>query len=112
MIDSRLPLVLVCLAAVFVLVAGPGCSLVVDDALRDRVDAAVPEDAGPPPTACTGRPNGTFCEIEGLVDRSVPTIEVQNRQELKDSIGAELNQLLGVVYALLALAVIPVDTML
>jgi putative ABC transport system permease protein len=45
-------------------------------------------------------------EVEGIVDRSFPTIEVQNRQELKDSIGAELNQLLGVVYALLALAVI------
>jgi putative ABC transport system permease protein len=45
-------------------------------------------------------------EIEDVVDRSFPTVEVQNRQELKDSIGSQLNQLLGVVYALLALAVI------
>jgi cysteine-rich repeat protein len=49
----------------------PGCSFVVDGALRDRVDAAVPVDTGPPPTACTGRPNGTFCDIEGLVDREI-----------------------------------------
>jgi putative ABC transport system permease protein len=45
-------------------------------------------------------------EIEEKVDQAFPTIEVQNRQELKDSIGSELNQLLGVVYALLGLAVI------
>lgn len=48
-----------------------GCSFVVDGALRDRLDAAVPEDAGPPVTACTGRPNGTFCDIEGLTDREI-----------------------------------------
>ncbi len=48
-----------------------GCSFVVDGALRDRVDAAVEADAGPPPTACTGRPNGTFCDIEGLTDREI-----------------------------------------
>ncbi len=45
-------------------------------------------------------------QIESTVDTAFPTVEVQNRQELKDSIGAELNQLLGVVYALLGLAVI------
>ncbi len=45
-------------------------------------------------------------EIEKNVDAAFPTVEIQNRQELKDSIGAELNQLLGVVYALLGLAVI------
>ena len=45
-------------------------------------------------------------QIEEIVDRAFPTAEVQNRQELKDSIGEQLNQLLGVVYALLALAVI------
>ena len=35
-----------------------------------------------------------------------PTAKVENREELKDSIAEQLNQLLGVVYALLALAVI------
>ena len=45
-------------------------------------------------------------EIEGIVDAAFPTAEVQNRDELKDAIGSQLNQLLGVVYALLALAVI------
>ena len=45
-------------------------------------------------------------QIEAIVDSGFPTIETQNRQELKDSIGNQLNQLLGVVYALLALAVI------
>jgi putative ABC transport system permease protein len=45
-------------------------------------------------------------QIEDIVKSGFPTAEVQNRQELKDSIGSNLNQLLGVVYALLALAVI------
>ncbi len=45
-------------------------------------------------------------QIEGIVASAFPTIETQNRQELKDSIGSNLNQLLGVVYALLGLAVI------
>ena len=52
-------------------VAVSGCSFVVDGALRDRVDAAIEPDAGPPATACTGRPNGTFCDIEGLIDREI-----------------------------------------
>ena len=50
--------------------------------------------------------SATRGEIEGIVDAGFPTVETQNRQELKDSIGDQLNQLLGVVYALLALAVI------
>jgi putative ABC transport system permease protein len=45
-------------------------------------------------------------QIEEGIDAAFPTAEVQNREELKDSIGEELNQLLYVVYALLALAVI------
>lgn len=64
--------------------ATPGCSFIVDGALHDRdtgtstidggpgVDAPLPEvDGGPPPTACTGRPDGTFCDIEGLVEREI-----------------------------------------
>jgi putative ABC transport system permease protein len=45
-------------------------------------------------------------EIESVVDKNLPTVKVQNQQELKDQIASELNGLLGGVYALLALAVI------
>jgi putative ABC transport system permease protein len=45
-------------------------------------------------------------QIESVVGKDFPTAKVQNEQELKDSIGAELNGLLGGIYALLALAVI------
>ncbi len=45
-------------------------------------------------------------QIEEAVEQGFPTVEVQNQQELKDSIGEQLNQLLGGVYGLLFLAVI------
>ena len=45
-------------------------------------------------------------EVETLIDESFPTIETQNQQELKDAIAEDINTLLGVVYALLFLAVI------
>ena len=45
-------------------------------------------------------------EIEQVVEEGFPTVEVQDQQELKDSIGEQLNQLLGGVYGLLFLAVI------
>ncbi|CAN5430044.1 ABC transporter permease [soil metagenome] len=45
-------------------------------------------------------------EIEKRIGTAFPTTEVQNQQELKDSIGEQLNQLLGGVYGLLFLAVI------
>ncbi|MBA2239843.1 MAG: ABC transporter permease [Solirubrobacterales bacterium] len=45
-------------------------------------------------------------EIEAAVGERFPTIETQDQQQLKDSIGEQLNTLLGVVYALLFLAVI------
>jgi putative ABC transport system permease protein len=45
-------------------------------------------------------------EIDERLDAAYPTIEAQNQQELKDSVAEELNTLLGVVYALLFLAVI------
>ena len=51
-------------------------------------------------------PDATRGEIETLVSEQFPTVETQNQQELKDSIGEQLNTLLGVVYALLLLAVI------
>ena len=45
-------------------------------------------------------------EIDTLIDERYPTVETQNQQELKDAIAEELNTLLGVVYALLFLAVV------
>jgi putative ABC transport system permease protein len=40
------------------------------------------------------------------MDREFPVIEVRNQQELKENQEAQINQLLGLIYALLALAVI------
>jgi putative ABC transport system permease protein len=44
--------------------------------------------------------------IDERLDEQFPTTKSENQEELKDSIGEELNTLLGVVYALLFLAVI------
>ena len=53
-----------------------------------------------------GDPAAVRAELDALVDEAYPTVETQNQEELKDSIAEELNTLLGVVYALLFLAVI------
>jgi putative ABC transport system permease protein len=45
-------------------------------------------------------------EVEGVVDKGFPTVDVQDQGELKESISAELDQLLGGIYGLLFLAVI------
>jgi putative ABC transport system permease protein len=45
-------------------------------------------------------------QVESILDQSFPTVQVQNQQELKDSIGQQLNQLLGIIYVLLLLSVI------
>ena len=45
-------------------------------------------------------------EIEAALDRSFPTVQVQNQEELKDSISEQLDGLLGIVYALLLLSVL------
>jgi putative ABC transport system permease protein len=45
-------------------------------------------------------------KIDRTLDANFPTVQSQNQQELKDSIAANVNTLLGVVYALLALSVI------
>jgi putative ABC transport system permease protein len=49
-------------------------------------------------------------EVRGVIDDGLgadfPTVEVQDQEELKDSLGEELNALLGAVFGLLALAVI------
>jgi putative ABC transport system permease protein len=41
-----------------------------------------------------------------LMDREFPVVEVRNQQELKENQEDQINQLLGLIYALLALAVI------
>jgi putative ABC transport system permease protein len=45
-------------------------------------------------------------QVEAKMSSRFPTVKVQDHQELKDSFGSQLNQLLGAVYGLLALAVI------
>jgi putative ABC transport system permease protein len=42
----------------------------------------------------------------GLMDRDFPTAEVRNQQQLKENQEEQVNQLLGLIYALLALAVL------
>ncbi|MGH2984378.1 MAG: ABC transporter permease [Solirubrobacterales bacterium] len=49
---------------------------------------------------------GVHGELDELLDAGFPTAKAENQEELKDSISSQLNQLLGVVYALLFLAVI------
>jgi putative ABC transport system permease protein len=44
--------------------------------------------------------------VDKVLDTAFPTANTEDREELKDSISSQLNQLLGVVYALLALAVV------
>ena len=45
-------------------------------------------------------------QIDTLVDEQFPTVDTKDQEEFKDFISGQVNQLLGVVYALLALAVI------
>jgi putative ABC transport system permease protein len=45
-------------------------------------------------------------QISHLLDRSYPEAEVLTNQEFKDDIAGQVNQLLGLIYALLALAII------
>ncbi|MDX6582003.1 MAG: putative transport system permease protein [Solirubrobacterales bacterium] len=45
-------------------------------------------------------------QIDDLLASDFPTVQSQDQQELKDSIGQQLNQLLGIIYALLLLSVI------
>jgi putative ABC transport system permease protein len=44
--------------------------------------------------------------LSAAMERDFPTVEVRNQQELKESQEGQINQLLGLIYALLALAVI------
>ncbi len=44
--------------------------------------------------------------IEAALDQRFPTVQVQNQEELKDSISEQLDQLLGIIYVLLLLSVV------
>ncbi len=45
-------------------------------------------------------------EIETTLGERFPTVKVEDQEELKDSIGEQLNQLLGIIYVLLLLSVV------
>lgn len=45
-------------------------------------------------------------DIDALLEEQFPTVKSENQEELKDSIAEQLNALLGIVFALLALSVI------
>jgi putative ABC transport system permease protein len=51
-------------------------------------------------------PEGVQQEMENTLEDRYPTVEVQNQSQLKDQQEEQVNQLLGLVYALLSLAVI------
>ncbi len=45
-------------------------------------------------------------DIDELLEQQFPTVKSENQDELKDSIAEQLNALLGIVFALLALSII------
>ena len=51
-------------------------------------------------------PDAVRAEVEQVVERDFPVVEVLDQQELQDSIGGQINQLVNLLYALLSLAVI------
>jgi putative ABC transport system permease protein len=55
-------------------------------------------------------PGGSAAAVQrrltGLLERRFPTAEVLNQKELKDKQAEQINQLLGLIYALLSLAVV------
>jgi putative ABC transport system permease protein len=55
------------------------------------------------PGAAAGKVQAALIEA---MDREFPVVEVRNQQELKENQEEQINQLLGLIYALLALAVI------
>jgi len=55
------------------------------------------------PGADAGEVQGALIKV---MDREFPVVEVRNQQELKENQEEQINQLLGLIYALLALAVI------
>ena len=51
-------------------------------------------------------PDAVRAEVETVIDRDFPVVEVLDQEELKDSIAEQIGQLVNLLYALLSLAVI------
>ena len=51
-------------------------------------------------------PKNVQKEMDGALGRRYPTVEVQNQSQLKDQQQSQVNSLLGLVYALLSLAIV------
>ena len=51
-------------------------------------------------------PDAVQAEVERIVDRDFPVVEVLDQEALKDKIGEQIGQLVNLLYALLSLAVI------
>jgi putative ABC transport system permease protein len=51
-------------------------------------------------------PERVHAALRALMERQFPIVEVRNQQELKEKQEEQINQLLGLIYALLALAII------
>ena len=75
-------------------------------------ESAIPEFGRLQPSFALARlePEASPADVQEQIDRTVsdryPTVEVQNQSQLKDQQEEQVNQLLGLVYALLSLAVI------
>jgi putative ABC transport system permease protein len=75
-------------------------------------ESAIPEFGRLQPSFALARlaPEASPAQVQEEIDRAVsdryPTVEVQNQSQLKDQQEEQVNQLLGLVYALLSLAVI------
>jgi putative ABC transport system permease protein len=65
---------------------------------QDTIDFVKTEDGADP--------DQVQKQLEGLMERSFPTAEVVNQQELKEKQEEQVNTLLSLIYALLALAVL------
>ena len=51
-------------------------------------------------------PDAVRTDVEAVIDRDFPVVEVLDQEELKDSIAGQIEQLVNLLYALLSLAVI------
>ena len=44
-------------------------------------------------------------QLDSVMEQRFPTVKVEDQQELKDSISQQVNQTVGIIYALLLLSV-------
>jgi putative ABC transport system permease protein len=82
-----------------------GSALVTQAVMADRFDQT--DDVADFVKLAPGaRPDEVQRRLIAAMDRDFPTVEVRDQQELKEHQEEQINQLLGLIYALLALAVI------